>query len=285
MKAKKRKKIIKSLGIFFVLIILIGSRYWYIKKYNHKPLYGEVFSKEISILPLENGKIQKLLVKENDFVKKDDPLVQFDMNLLETKIKQVQTKIDYEKAKENLIQLNEKQVLDEYLNYKKDKEQDLVEVDNKLKLLESIQLSHIMQKAKIRKLQAKLSFIEEKKKTQFIYSPCNGQIKNLFVCINQNVKSDEKLMTVADLDQIWIDTKVQRKEMSKFKIGDNFNIKIKDYPDSKFQGKIFFISNYEKDIAKYAYVDLKVSVNQLKKKPNEENHLLATGMKAYLKHE
>ncbi len=274
------KKIIKFFILFFLIFILISTPFLFIKKINNKSIYGHIVTKEIDVFSLESAKIQKILVHDNDFVKKNDLLIQFDTNIIDNKIKQIQACIDCEKTKENLLKFKEEKILEEYLNYKKDKN-DLKDINTKLKVLESVQLLHNILLKKIAKLQADLSFYNEKKNNLFIYSPCNGLIQNLNININQNIRCNDKLLTIADSDNIWLEAKI--KKSCKYKIGDNFCVFIENLPKSKYQGKIFYLSLDKNSSSKE--IDVKLSVNQLKMKPNEITHLLTNGMKAHFKYE
>jgi multidrug resistance efflux pump len=252
----------------------------YVKKTNPKILDGIVVTKQIDIFSITPAKIEKLLIKENDFVKKDQLLVDFDSSILDTKIKEIQAKIDYESTKENLLKFKEEKALEEYLNCKKEQMQDLE--NDKLKLLEAIQQEHRLQKAKIESLKAKIPCLEKERQNLSIHSPCDGQIKDISVYINQNIQPSNKLFIISQNDHIWIKAKT-KKTVKEFKIGDTFDIVFDDFPKVKFQGKIFSITDsIENDVQ---YVDLKLSFNQIKETPNEKTLLLADGMKAILKYE
>jgi len=284
MNKKIQKKTIKVLSFFFILFFLISLRYWHVKKIIHKPFFGTIFTKEIDVFSLEGGKIYKILITDDNYVKKNDLLIQLDTKFIDSKIKQIQTSIDYEKSKENLFRLKERKILEDYLNYKKNKKEESKEINNKLKILESIQILNNIQKRKISKLEAELSFYNERKNNNFICSPCSGQVQNLNAYVNQNIKANEKLLKISDSENTWLKVKIINKKAFNYKIGDNFNIYIEDFPDSKYQGKIFYISN-EKSEKKDKYIDIKLSINQLKMRPNEITHLLTNGMKAYIKYE
>lgn len=277
----KNKKAKVSFVFLLILFVFIGCGYLYFKKRNDNKYYGTISASEIAVMSLDSGKIQKIAINECDIVKENDLLIQLDAGLMDNKIKQIQAEIEYEKAKENLLKLKENTSLEEYLNCKKNKNQDSEVVNSKLKLLESIQSSHNLQLKKIVMLEAELSYYNEKKKNLFICSPCNGKIQNLFANKNQNVKSGEKLLTVLPTDRVWLTAKMP---IAKYKIGDDFNIFIENYPGSKFKGKIFSVSNSNKNKS-FGCVDVKLSVNQIKTRPNEAVLPLAGGMKACIKHE
>lgn len=280
----KRKKIISFFSIFIIIFILIITRHFYFKKIYQHPITGTICSKEVEIYSLESGKIQKIFFDENDLIKKNDLLIQFDSSLIDKKINQIQATIEYEKTKQNLLKFDEEKILEEYLNCKKDNNNDQKGINSKLKILESLQLQRTIQQKKICKLETELYFQEERKKNLSIYSPCNGRIQNITVNTDQNIRSKDKLLTISDSDKIWLSAKIRNNKSLKYKIGDDFSIFIEEIPDSKFQGKIFFISNLEKN-NRHQFVDIKLSINQLKMKPNEATHLLTNGMKAQFKYE
>lgn len=281
MKKPLRNKFLLLIFVcFFCFFLAYG--YLYLKKIKSKVFIGTICAKEFEIFSLEAGKIKKIYVNENDLVKKNDLLVQFDTNLLDKKIQQIHAAIEYEGLRQNLLKIKEEKTLKEYLNLKKEKNCGLKEINSKLQLLESIQLLSSIQAKKISKLETELCLYNEKKKSFYIYSPCCGVVQNLGINSDQSIKDKEKLFTISDYENVWIEAKISNKEMAKYKIGNNCEIFIETFPESKFLGKIFNISNKP---ANSKFFDIKLSVNQLKKNPNEATHLLVNGMKANIKYE
>lgn len=284
MKKFNRKKTINFSFIFLIFFVVVASRYIYVKKIYHKFYRGTIQTKEVNIYSLETGKIQKIFFSENDVICKNDLLIQLDSSLIDNNIKQVEASIELEKTKESLLKFKQDKVLEEYLSYKKDKNQNSNNANSKLKLYESLELERNFELKKIAKLEADLKVYKDKKNNLLIYSPCNGKIQNVNININQNVRSKDKLLTISDSDNIWLIAKLHFNKSLNLKIGDNFFIQIEDYPDKKFQGKIFSISNIYKKKS-ISYVDVKVSVNQIKLNANETSLFPKNGMKAHLKYD
>ncbi len=192
MALKKQKKIIKILFIFFVLLSLVSLRFFQIKSIKSKK------DSNIDIRALATQKISKIYFKENDFVKKQDLLLEFDRTGIEMKIKHIKAKIDYEKEKLALLKFKEEKALEAYLNSKKDGKFDLKEVNSNLKTLEESQLLFKIQKAKVDLLLSELDLVKNEKKKSFVYSPIDGQIVKNFAYIGKVTFEKEKLLSISD---------------------------------------------------------------------------------------
>jgi len=281
MKKKKKvrqNKFLKGLIIFFIISLFISGRFFYIKNFQKKPLLGIVCAKSIEITSPLNSKIEKVLVKENSFVKKNDELILLDNKLIDSKIKQLDLRISYENEKMNFFKFNENKALEEYLNIKKDETQEIKEINNKLKKLEEKQLSLKIQKAKINMFKHEKDFLNEIKNNKSISSPCDGVVSNVFVLDNQNINLRDKMLAIINTDNMWIETKIEKKNLFKYPLGDSFAIFIKDFPKTKFQGKIFDIKSIDNDVY------IKLSINQIKQDP-KEIFVYPIGMQANLKHD
>jgi len=287
MKTRRQKKIVKTISIFFILIILIGSRYWYIKTVNHnQDLFGNVSTKNSDVFSIEMGTVKEVFVKENDFVQKDRLLVRIDCGLIDAKIKKIQTSLNYEKQRANLCKFKEEKTLEEYLNLKKDKTVEGKEINSKLKLLEEMQLLFKIQNAKIDMLVSEISYLKERKQKLSIKAPCSGRVTKLYATEGGVFSTKDKLLSIADHEQLWIDAKIRKKDLSKYNLKDSFNIIFEELKDVKFKGKIFDISpDIDRDFTNSAYIKLNLSINQVKESPTEKTYLLSPGMRACLKHE
>lgn len=280
MKNKKQKKIIKTFFICLVISSLIALRFFYVKSIKSKKIYGNISTKCIDICALDNKKVIKSYFKEKDYIQKGDLLAEFDLTDINLKIKQIKTKINYEKEKETLLKFKEGNALEIYLNSKKDVTNDIKDINANLKKLEETQLLHKIQKSKIQMLEAQLLPAKQEKKKSFVYSPINGQITDAHAYSGKLLQAKEKLFSISNEENIWIDVKTRKADLEKFKLNDSFNISIKEIPDVKFKGKIFDISKYnDYDIC------LKVSINQIKKSPDEKTYLPVSNMSALLEYE
>lgn len=285
-KVKKNHKVFKALLICFVIVAIIGLRYIYLKSGPLKPtakaLAGTITTKYIDVFSQNNSKIKTVFVKENDFVKKGDKLTQLDSSIIDAKINQNKAKTAYEKAKANFFKFNEEKALEEYLNAKKDTSLDIKETNDKLSHLEKMQLLYKIEKAKIDFLDSENAYLKETKQKCTIFSPKDGQIVDIDVFQDKYVDLKEKLFTIADSENIWVDIKINKKDLSKYQLGKSLDLKIKDFSYAKFQGTIFDISSLEDTSDS---INLKLSINQIKESPEEKTLRLQTGMTAKLMHE
>ncbi|NGX34357.1 MAG: hypothetical protein K1060chlam1_00709 [Candidatus Anoxychlamydiales bacterium] len=282
MATKKQKKIIKTFFIFLIISSLVALRYFYVKSSKPQKIYGSISSKNIDIKALDSQKISKIYFKEKDIIKKNDVLIEFDLSDIKAKIQHIKAKIGYENEKLTLLKFEEESTLEKYLNSKKDDIVDVKEVNSNLKKLEKNQLLYKLQKAKIDLLQSELSQVKNEKKKAFIYSPVDGQILENFVYVGKPTYPKEKLLSISDEKSASLNVKVRKKALQKFKINDEFNIAIADISGTTFQGKIFDIIE---DKENFSESTLKLSINQIKKSPDEKTYHLTSGMRANIENE
>lgn len=286
-KTKTRNhKFFKAVLVCFVILTLIGLRYFYLKSGSLRPttraISGTINTKNMDILSQNKAKIKKIYVKKNAFVKEGDKLIDLDTSIIDAKINRIKSKIAYEKEKANYFKLNEEKALEEYLNAKKDTSLGIKETNGKLSHLEKSQLLYKIEKAKIDLLDTENAYLKEKKRKCTIFSPKNGQIVDVSVYQDKFINTKEKLFTISDSENIWIDVKINKNDLSKYRLGDNFDLEIKEFSEAKFQGKVFDIATIEDEDG---FINLKLSINQLKESPTEKTYLLQSGMRANFLHE
>lgn len=283
---RKNHKFFKAVLVCFVILSLIGLRYFYLKSGSLRPtsraISGTICTKSMDLLSQNKAKIKKIYVKQNDVVRKGDKLADLDTSIIDAKINRVKAKIAYEKEKANYFKLNEEKSLEEYLNAKKDSSLDIKETNGKLSHLEKSQLLYKIEKSKIDLLDTENAYLKVKKQKSAIFSPKNGQIVDINVFQDKFINTKEKLFTISDSENIWVDVKVNKSDLSKYKLGDRFDFEITDFSDARFQGKVFDIAQIEDEDG---FINLKLSINQIKENPSEKTYPLQSGMTANFLHE
>ncbi|MFA6119622.1 MAG: efflux RND transporter periplasmic adaptor subunit [Parachlamydiales bacterium] len=281
----KNKRTIKNFIKFISILIVICSvffiRFSHLHKSKELSECGLVFSKTFFIESNLKAKIDKILVKEKDFIKAGDALVKFDSDVLDAKIDHIEKKIAFEKEKTNYLKFKEEKALEAYLNLKKEKSPDLNEIEEKLKNLESMQLNQKIQKSKIDILISEEDYLKTLKKHTIIYCPCDGCVNNIVSVDNCYVNVGDRLLSIAADDQSYAIFKIGKNKSSRYKINDLVNVSIDNYPMTTFQGKIVDI----KDLACDNFIEYKVFLNQIKKTADEQKLLLTSNMRAQIIHE
>jgi multidrug resistance efflux pump len=237
----KKSKFIKYFFIFFILISLASLRYYYVKNISKK-IFGEIKFFNLDILSNQKGQIDKVYVKNNDYVRKNDILFEYKKDRLEAKKNIFLAKLNLLNEKKNLIKYSEKNIMDEYLNIKKENTLP-VEIKNKLNELEKKQLELNILLAKENELKEKINLLDIEIKNRYFRSPIDGKIENFNVFENQYVFFANKLLTIVDEKKIWIESKVSKKFLDKNKKNQRFEAFFLSKPNIKFEAVLNEISD------------------------------------------
>jgi cobalt-zinc-cadmium efflux system membrane fusion protein len=102
-----------------------------------------------------------------------------------------------------------------------------------------------------------------------VSSPVAGTLVRRDVVLGEAVASDRPLMTVINLDKVWVNTSVYESDLAAVKIGDRATVKVVVYPDRSFEGRVFYIGDEIDRKTRTALARIEV--------PNPD-HLLKPGM-------
>lgn len=190
-------------------------------------------SKMAKITPPVAGKVTRLLVKFGDKVTKGQVLMTMDAPDF------MQAQSDYLRAKS----------ADEQAGRTLARQQDLAshgigarrEVEQAQTDRETAQAELERAQMRLRQLKTDSSKIGE---PLSVRSPIDGRVIDLAVTPGE-FKNDPNavLMTVADLDTIWVTASVQEKDIRRVHIGDDASAQFAAYPGEQFGGKVFMVSD------------------------------------------
>src|SRR5579875_870198 len=76
-----------------------------------------------------------------------------------------------------------------------------------------------------------------------LLSPIAGTLVRRDVVLGEAVASDRPLMTVINLDQVWVNTNVYESDLAAVRIGDRAIVRVVAYPDRDFEGRVFYIGD------------------------------------------
>lgn len=190
-------------------------------------------SKMAKITPPVAGKVVRLFVKFGDSVRRGQPLLSMDAPDLVT------AQSDYLRAKSSLAQaertLARQQDLQSHgIGAKREVEQAETDRDVARAELERAE-------TRLRLLKVDTSRIGE---ALTVRSPIDGRVIDLAVTPGE-FKNDPNavLMTVADLDTIWVTANVQEKDIRRVHKGDDATAVFAAYPGEKFTGKVLIVSD------------------------------------------
>lgn len=103
-------------------------------------------------------------------------------------------------------------------------------------------------------------------------SPIAGTLVRREMAVGEAVSSDRPLMTVINLDQVWVNTNIFESDLAAIRIGDRATVKVVAYPENSFEGRLSFIGDE---------VDRKTRTVLARIEVPNPDHLLKPGMFAH----
>lgn len=103
-------------------------------------------------------------------------------------------------------------------------------------------------------------------------SPIAGTLVRRDVVLGEAVTADRPLMTVINLDKVWVDTNVFESDLAAVKVGDPATVRVVAYPRRDFAGRLSYIGDE---------VDLRTRTVLARIEVPNPDHLLKPGMFAH----
>lgn len=196
---------------------------------NELDLAGKVQaipSKNIKIYPLISGIVKNLYVELGDYVTEGQPLAEIiSSEVAEFEKELANAEADLQIAKKNLNvskDMYESKLISEKEFITAQKEVEKAEAE--LKRLKSIfSIYHINETG-----------------TYTLKSPISGYIitKNISQGMQIRADNSDEIMTIADIDKLWVIANVYESDLQKVKVGQEAFVYTIAYPDTMFPGKI-----------------------------------------------
>lgn len=200
------------------------------------------------------GKVIKLSVKEGDYVKEGDFLLQIDPQQYEASVAQTQAQVANAKASETQAQANLNQA---QANYRRSNDirksnPNLVSDDQMEQLKTAVDVDAAMLDAAKHNTEQAVAGVTNAKvlldKTT-IRAPMTGRITSLIIQNGETAiqgtlnKDAATLMTISDMTVLETKVKVDETDVSRIALGDSAIVQLDAFPDTTFLGKVVEISN------------------------------------------
>jgi RND family efflux transporter MFP subunit len=192
---------------------------------------------EVEVKPEVSARVKRLLVEVGTHVKKDQTIVELDDTDLQTEKRGVETEIagaqvSLDKAERNFErarQLFERKLISQeaFENLRSDRD--------------TAQNNHAKARSRLQTVQDKIS------KT-VVLSPMEGTVLTVPVVEGQvvvaaaSVNSGTLLMTIADLNRMYITTHINQVDVSKIQPEQAVDLRIESLPEAKMKGRVSLIS-------------------------------------------
>ena len=200
------------------------------------------------------GRIVKLSVKEGDYVKAGDFLLQIDPQTYQAQVAQTEAQVANAKASETQALANLTQAR---ANYRRQSDiqktnPNLVSADQMEQLKTAVDVNAALYDASKHNTEQAVAGVDNAKilldKTT-IRAPITGRITSLIVQNGETAiqgtlnKDAATLMTISDMSVLETKVKVDETDVSRIALGDSAIIQLDAFPDTTFLGKVVEISN------------------------------------------
>jgi membrane fusion protein (multidrug efflux system) len=144
------------------------------------------------------------------------------------------------------------------------------------------------QKAEIGQKHAALKIAELNRDYTRIYAPSDGYVTKKSVEIGNQIRSEQPLIAIVPLDDIWVTANYKETQLEKVRPGQRVRIKVDTYPGKVFWGKVdsimagtgavFSLFPPENATGTYVKVVQRIPVKILVDKGTDPKHVLRIGM-------
>lgn len=212
---------------------------------------------EVQISSSINGIVQQLMVKEGQEVKKGDLLLQIDPSEYRAQVRRAQAGLEVAQA--NLQQARSQWKRAEQLYKSK-----LISEQE----YESARTNHLLSQAQLKESKANLEqTLEQLQKTR-ITSPIEGTVIQINIEPGENVitgtldNPGTKLMVVADLSRMEVESQVDEADIAKVGMGQRAIVEVEALPEKKFIGLVHEVSYaaQDQDAEQDATVNYSISI-------------------------
>ncbi len=193
---------------------------------------------KVEIRSKASGQIIQLTFEEGKLVSKGDLLIALD---------QTTVKNEYDQAKADLAvaEANAKQSENNYRRSLELFKKKLISEQDR----DQANLTNVMAKSQLVRAKAALSLADEKLRDTRIVAPISGIILSKNVELGQiiasavsNVGGGTLLATIADMDQVYVETSVDEVDIGRIRVGQRAKVVADPFPDDPFWGEVIRIA-------------------------------------------
>lgn len=191
---------------------------------------------QVTVFSLVPGEVEKIFVKEGDYVRKGEVLARIDYERISLALEQA--KAAYELGKVSLDAAEK-----EYNRMKGLYQKGSISEQQ----MDGIETRYRQAKAQYDQLKAAYELAKVQANDAQIKAPINGIIAKKFldegeIIVASSMMKNSPLVTIVDMDKVKISAYVIEKKLAQLRLGLPANIKVDAYPDRSFIGSITRIS-------------------------------------------
>jgi membrane fusion protein (multidrug efflux system) len=240
----KKKRFLLPVTFLLVVAILVGV-YWFMflrDFVSTDDAYVDANQLDVSAKIL--GRITELTVDEGDTLKQGELLVQLSDSDLRAQENQEMQNIASSEQNVSLTQVALELAENDYRRTRSLYEDSIVtydQFDHAEKAFRMAQAQHNVALAQVNTSKARLNVVMTSLQNTKITSPMNGVVAKKWVLPGDVVQPGQAILSLFDLENIWITANFEETKLSSIHPGDPVEISVDAYPNIKFRGKVLLI--------------------------------------------
>ena len=240
---RKKRFLIPVLLLFLAAILVVTYWFMFLRDFVST---DDAFldANEVAVSSKIMGRIKELTADEGDTVKQGELLVQLDEDDLQAQVAQEKENIIFNEQNVLLAKVNLQRQEDDFrrtANLFKDSVVPVVQFDHAQKALEVAQAQYKIALAQVSTSKAKLNVVQVQLQNAKITSPMSGVVAKRWVLPGDVVQPGQPILTIYDLENIWITANFEETKLSSIRLKDPAVISVDAYPGIKFEGKVVLI--------------------------------------------
>ena len=244
---KKRKTGSIIIGSILILIVLAIGAWWYIHHAEYlttDDAYVEAY--KVTISSQIPGRIEKLYIHENDYVKKGQLIAVLDSSDYVARIHQAAAGL---KEARLGIQLAKVKLEQTKINYDRAKKQYYSKLipkasfQNLQKAYEAAKVGLALAKAKIPVIKSTIKTLKTTLSYTKIYAPMEGVAAKRWVLAGDVVAPGQGIFTVFNTKKHWVTAMLPENDLHEVYLGDTVSIHVDAFPSKFFKGVIYQLGN------------------------------------------
>ena len=273
-----RTKAFKIFGVVLAFLCVLALIYWLIFGRNSESTDDAYIEGRIHTIAAKvSGTVLKVNVEDNQLVKSGDLLVEINPIDYILKVKESAANLEVRKA-----------TLEQSLrDYKRAESLFNGKVIPKEKY-EFVLTAYNLAKAQVSATLQQLNISRQNLRYTKIYSPVDGYVTKKSLEIGNQIKTEQPLMAIIGLRDIWLTANFKETQLKKVKKGQRVQIKVDTYPGKIFTGKVdsimagtgaaFSLFPPENALGNYVKVVQRIPVKIIFDQNTDQDHMLRLGM-------
>ena len=264
----KRKRI-----VLFVVIVLAAAAalgWWLGARRKEKPLVlsGTIEARDVEVGSLMGGRVTKVLVEEGATVAADQPILQFETDLIDLQISQQQARIAQAQANVTkalrgprseeiasaraLAQAGERErvrqkaLLEQGLTPQQQYDAAATQAKTASETLLQLERGNRPEdiaaaKATLEAEQKQLGYLERQRAESIVKAPAAGVIESMELRRGDLVGPNQPVARMLEPSQIWVRVYVPEPQLGRVRVGQKAALKVDTWPNREFAGKVIEI--------------------------------------------